>query len=151
MDSTESIVNSNTAERWFDYPIKVFPHHTDYGGVVWHGAYMNWLEEARVEALSSIGVSFSDFVSIGCDIIVIDVSLRYQKSLSLGVTAIVRACMKMQGIKILWEYKIQSPDAQITYLTGTIALVPIDRQKGKIMRKLPPVMQDALNKLLISL
>jgi acyl-CoA thioester hydrolase len=150
MDSTEkSIITVNpTDENWFEYPIKVFPHHTDYGGMVWHGTYMTWLEEARVECLSSIGVSFADFVSIGCDIIVVDVSLRYQKPLTMGVTAVVRACMKMEGIRFVWEYKIESPDAQIAYLVGTIKLVPIDREKGKIMRKLPPIMQDALNKLI---
>jgi acyl-CoA thioester hydrolase len=136
------------AYNTFKALLRLLSVNQDYGGMVWHGTYMTWLEEARVECLSSIGVSFADFVSIGCDIIVVDISLRYQKPLSLGDVAIVRACLKMQGIKIIWEYKIQSPDAQVTYLAGTITLVPIDHQKKKIMRKLPPIMQDALNKLL---
>ena len=27
---------------------RVLPQHTDYAGVMWHGAYVQWLEEARV-------------------------------------------------------------------------------------------------------
>ncbi len=135
--------------NWFEYPIKVFPHHTDYGGVVWHGTYLKWLEEARVAALGSVGVSFADFVEVGCDIVVRDIKIQYQKPLFLGDEAIVKARMKKEGIKIVWEYKIQSPapDA-INYLTAAIALVAIDINQKKIMRKLPPIMQDALNKLL---
>jgi acyl-CoA thioester hydrolase len=135
-------------DHWFNYSVTVFPHHTDYASLVWHGTYLKWLEEARIECLSSIGVSFADFISIGCNIVVIDVSLNYQKPLSLGDKAIVRSCLKTEGIKIIWEYKVESSDAQISYLTGTVTLLPIDIHKGKIMRKLPPTVQDALDKLL---
>ncbi|MGL5804871.1 MAG: acyl-CoA thioesterase, partial [Xenococcaceae cyanobacterium] len=42
-------------QQWFEYPVKAQPHHTDSGGVVWHGTYLTWMEEARVEYLRSIG------------------------------------------------------------------------------------------------
>jgi acyl-CoA thioester hydrolase len=140
-------VNTNS-ERGFEYPITVFPHDTDYAGIVWHGTYLTWLEEARVECLASIGVAFADFVKIGCDMQVVDISLRYQRPLKLGDKAIIRTHVKSQGIKILWEYNVQSADSVTTYITGTISLVAIDSHKQKIMRRLPPTVQDALAKLL---
>ncbi|MCZ0899091.1 acyl-CoA thioesterase, partial [Microcoleus sp. HI-ES] len=36
------------SEGWFEYLVRVYPHHTDYSGVVWHGTYLAWREEARV-------------------------------------------------------------------------------------------------------
>jgi len=48
--------------NWFEYPILVYPHHTDYGGIVWHGTYLTWMEEARVECLKSIGIDFAELV-----------------------------------------------------------------------------------------
>ena len=36
-------------QTWFEYPVKAQPHHTDYAGIVWHGTYLTWMEEARVE------------------------------------------------------------------------------------------------------
>ncbi|NEQ11944.1 MAG: acyl-CoA thioesterase, partial [Moorea sp. SIO4E2] len=29
-----------TTAKWFDYPVRVHPHHTDYAGIVWHGTYI---------------------------------------------------------------------------------------------------------------
>ena len=37
---------------------RVLPQHTDHGGVMWHGAYVGWLEEARVEALAAVGLPY---------------------------------------------------------------------------------------------
>ena len=45
------------AERYDAIPWRlckrVLPQHTDHAGVMWHGAYVAWLEEARVEALNA--------------------------------------------------------------------------------------------------
>jgi acyl-CoA thioester hydrolase len=139
-----------TADRWFEYPVHVYPHHTDYAGVVWHGAYISWMEEARVEYLRLLGVNFSDLVSLGCDLPVVDLQIRYHRAIRMGMTAMVRARMnKMSGVRMTWDYKIQSPDSQDTYVTAQVVLVPVDREKGKIMRRLPANIQEALVKLSI--
>jgi acyl-CoA thioester hydrolase len=134
--------------NWFEYPITVHPHHTDFSGVVWHGTYITWLEAARVECLKSIGIEFADLVAAGCNLPVVEISLRYYQGLRMGETAIVKTRMKnLHGVRIKWEYELQSEDREITYLTGTITLVAVDQEKGKIMRQLPPVVKDALVKL----
>jgi acyl-CoA thioester hydrolase len=133
---------------WFEYPIVVHPHHTDYGGVVWHGTYLTWMEEARVECLRSIGIDFADLVTMGCDLPVVDLSIRYRRSLRLGESAIVKTrTIDLEGVRIIWEYEIESVDRSIVYLTGMVTLVAVDREKGKIMRQLPPSVKDALVKM----
>jgi acyl-CoA thioester hydrolase len=135
-------------ENWFEYPIVAHPHHTDYGGIVWHGSYLTWMEEARVECLRSIGIDFADLVAIGCDLPVVELSIRYQRSMRMGETAIVKTRMiDMEGVRINWEYEIQSIDGDISYLKGMVTLVAVDRDKGKIMRQLPPTVKDALVKI----
>ncbi|MBW4661327.1 MAG: acyl-CoA thioesterase [Drouetiella hepatica Uher 2000/2452] len=150
LQSTEAIQprSSEAPNNWFDYPVRAQPHHTDYAGIVWHGTYIAWLEEARVECLRSLGIEFSDLVAIGCDLPVVDLSIRYHRSIKLGTEAIVRARMSaMEGVRLNWEYQIQSLDRQETYVTAQVSLVAVDREKGKIMRQLPPTMQDALKRL----
>jgi acyl-CoA thioester hydrolase len=138
----------SVSPTWLDYPIKVSPHHTDHGGVVWHGSYLTWMEEARIEALREIGVEYTDLVAIGCDLPVVDLSIRYQKALRMGQTAIVRCRMKpVQGVRLIWEYEIRSGNYQELYLTAQVTLVAVDWAKGKIMRRLPPLVKDALTKL----
>lgn len=134
--------------NWFEYPIVVHPHHTDYAGVVWHGTYLTWMEEARVECLRSIGINFADLVTMGCDLPVVDLSIRYRRSLRMGESAIVKTrTIDMEGVRIVWEYEIESVDRSIVYLTGIVTLVAVDREKGKIMRQLPPSVKDALVKM----
>jgi acyl-CoA thioester hydrolase len=144
----ERVVDRATEKNWFEYPIVVHPHHTDYGGIVWHGSYISWMEEARVECLRSIGIDFANLVAQGCDLPVVDLSLRYHRSLRMGESAIVKTrTVDMEGVRMVWEYEIESSDRSTIYLTGMVTLVAVDREKGKIMRQLPNTVKDALIKL----
>ncbi|MDF5733083.1 MAG: thioesterase family protein [Rhizonema sp. PD38] len=150
LPSTSAIDNlsSRRLENWFEYPIRVQPHHTDYTGVVWHGSYIAWLEEARVECLHSIGIAFVDLVALGCDLPVIEMSLRYHRAIHLGMAAVVKTrLIEVSGVRIIWDYIIESPDQQELYVTAKVTLVAVDRAKGRIMRQLPPDFKDALAKL----
>ncbi|MBD2666741.1 thioesterase superfamily protein [Richelia sinica FACHB-800] len=132
-------------ENWFQYPVRVQPHHTDYGGIAWHGSYITWMEEARVECLRSIGIDFAELVALGCDLPVVELSIRYHRSLQLGMSAIVRTRMtEVSGVRINWDYTIVSNDGQELYVTAQVTLVALDRERGKIMRQLPPTVKDAL-------
>lgn len=147
---TSGIQNQSTEkpEVWFEYVVRVHPHHTDYAGVVWHGTYISWMEEARIESLRSIGIEFADLVALGCDLPVVEISIRYHKSVKLGMLVVVKTRMaKTEGVRLDWDYQIQSLDGQELYVTARVTLVTIDREKGKIMRRLPPAVQAALTKL----
>ncbi len=140
--------SSHKFENWFEYFVKVQPHHTDYAGVVWHGNYIIWMEEARIECLRSIGVEYIDLVALGYDLPVVELSVRYHSSLALGTTAIVKTRMaEVTGVRINWDYAIVSQDYQKIYAIAKVTLVAQDRERGKIMRKLPTSMQDMFAKL----
>lgn len=138
---------SQAIENWFEYPVRAQPHHTDYAGIVWHGTYVAWMEEARVECLRSIGIEFADLVALGCDLPVVELSIRYHRSMRMGKAALVRARMKMEGVRINWDYQILSPDPQELYITAQVTLVATDRAKGRIMRQLPPEIKAVLARL----
>lgn len=134
-------------QNWFEYPVKAQPHHTDYAGIVWHGSYINWMEEARVEYLRSIGVEFADLVAMGCDLPVVELSVRYHLPIRLGVSALIKTrLIESKGVRIEWDYEIQSYDRQEIFSTAKVVLVGVDREKGKIMRQLPPQFKDVLVK-----
>lgn len=123
------------------------PHHTDYAGNVWHGSYIAWLEEARVECLRSLGLEFADLVALGCDLPVVELQVRYRRALRMGVPAVVRVRLEQVGVRLNFEYQIQSPDGQELYLTARVTLVPVDRHKNKIVRQLPPALEAVLAQL----
>jgi acyl-CoA thioester hydrolase len=133
------------AEYWFDYPVQIFPHHTDYAGVVWHGSYVAWLEEARVEYFRALGVQYADLVASGYTLPVVELSLRYHRELKMGETAIVKARLsEVKGVRINWDYRIETP--QGLHVSARVTLVAIG-QTAKIMRQLPPIIQEALSRI----
>ncbi len=135
-------------ESWFEYPVKVHPHHTDYAGIVWHGTYLTWMEEARVECLRSIGIEFADLVALGCDLPVVELSIRYHRAIALGMAVVVKTRMvDVTGVRINWDYAIVSTDGQQLFLTAKVTLVALDKERGKIMRQLPTSVKDALAKI----
>jgi len=135
-------------EDWFEYPVRAQPHHTDYAGVVWHGSYVNWMEEARVECLRAIGVDYEDLVALGCDLQVVEMSIRYHRPVQMGMTAVVKTRMEeVTGVRINWDYAIVAPDGQDLYVSAKVTLVAVDREKGKIMRQLPSAVKDVFARL----
>lgn len=145
---TSAVQTTQQVDNWFEYPVRVHVHHTDYTGVVWHGTYVTWLEEARVECLRSVGVDYADWVAIGYELPVVELSIRYHRSLKMGAVALVKTRMRqMKGVRIHWDYQIQSPDGQELYVTAQVTLVAIERQSGKIMRRLPAAVVETLTKL----
>ncbi len=146
------------SSHWFDYPIRVQPHHTDYAGIVWHGTYITWLESARVDALAAVGVKFADLVAMGVDLPVVDLSLKYHRSLRLGDEAVVRSRpLPRRGVRLIWDYRIESPLPEasqsgnqedlspLCYVTGQVTLVALDAQRGTVLRRYPPLFQSALD------
>jgi acyl-CoA thioester hydrolase len=137
--------------NWFIYEVKAHPNHTDYAGVVWHGSYLAWMEEARVEYLRSHGVEYADLVALGFELPVVELSLRYHRAIRMGMTANIKTRIaEIKGVKIHWDYKIESPDLADLYVSGRVTLVGVDREKGRIVRKLPPLLRDALGKMSIT-
>ncbi len=134
-----------TTENWFEYAVRVQPHHTDYAGVVWHGTYVTWMETARVECLRSMGIDFADLIRMGCDLPVVEMSLRYHRAMRLGKMGVVKTRIdEMTGVRMNWDYRIESADGKELHLTGRVTLVAIDLEKGKIMRQLPPAVKEVL-------
>ena len=134
--------------HWFEHSVRAQPYHTDYAGSVWHGSYIAWMEEARVECLRSVGIEFADLVALGCDLPVVELTVRYHRPVRMGMIAIVKARLtEVRRVRINWDYQIHSADGQDLFVTARVTLAAVDREKGKILRNLPPVLQDALVRL----
>ena len=131
--------------QWFLYPIKAQPHQTDYAGVVWHGSYLNWMEEARIQYFSDKGVEYADLTAKGCDLPVVEMSLRYHKAMKLGTIAVVKSRItNYRGVRMKWEQNIVSPQDEELYLTAQITLVIFDRHQEKILRQPPHPLKNIL-------
>ena len=68
----------------FTHDVKVYYEDTDAGGVVYYANYLKYLERARTEALSTIGLSNTKIKNdFGTLIIVKSCNIEYKKSAHL--------------------------------------------------------------------
>ena len=132
----------------FVYRLRVQPHHTDYAGIVWHGTYVAWLEEVRVEYLRTLGLGFDQWVAGGVDLPVVDLSLRYRRALGLGMEAVIYAWpAPRSGLRLTWLYQVCNGDTGELCVEAQVDLAPVDRDSRRPLRRLPSPFQETLDRL----
>ena len=75
----------------------VLPQHTDHAGVMWHGSYLNFLEEGRLDALNKVGISYSELSKQGFEIPVISIEIKYKISFFHGETFSLMSQFKLEN------------------------------------------------------
>ena len=138
-------LNANT-ETWFEYRVKnlSISYRLCWNSMAWKLVF-TWLEEARIEYFRSIGINYADLVNLGCEMPVVDISIRYHHVIRMDDNeVIVKTRMKMNGVRLNWDYQVVSVDNQKLYISAQVTLVGIDSEQGKIMRQLPSTVTDAI-------
>jgi acyl-CoA thioester hydrolase len=131
---------------------RVLPQHTDHAGVMWHGAYLAWLEEARVEALAAAGLAYSDLSARGLELPVLSLAIDYRQALLHGER--VRVWSEVQprrGVKLPWISRFVRTDGGVA-AEARVELALVDLSRGpnrrRLLRKLPDDLEGAVQRLL---
>ena len=70
---------------------EVMPQHTDHAGVLWHGYYLNWLEEARIDALFKVGIKYIDLIKDGYEMPVVSIEIKYKSPILHGEEILIES------------------------------------------------------------
>ena len=104
----------------FTHDVKVYYEDTDAGGVVYYANYLKYLERARTEALSNIGLSNTKIKNdFGTLIIVKSCNIEYKKSAhledNLQIKSFINSTSKTSFTmnQLIFKYKDLIVEAQI--------------------------------------
>ena len=126
---------------------ETLPQHTDHAGVLWHGHYLNWLEEARLDALSKAGINYIDLIKDGYEIPVVSVDIRYKLPIYHGEEISIESKFLInQGPRINIKSNFVGKNNKIKTLSS-INIVLINKENFSIVRKKPKYILEAFNKL----
>ena len=104
----DKLTDSVTPQPW-RLCKRVLPQHTDHAGVMWHGAYVAWLEEARVEALAAAGLSYSAMAGMGLEMPVVSMTVAYRRSIRHGDQIVLESqCGSQSGVRWPWGAVLSS-------------------------------------------
>ena len=119
----------------------MLPQHTDHAGVMWHGAYVAWLEEARVEALAAAGLSYSAMAGMGLEMPVVSMTVAYRRSIRHGDQIVLESqCGSQSGVRWSWRSRFEL-DGQVM-AEARVELVILGN--GRLLRQPPDVICPAL-------
>jgi acyl-CoA thioester hydrolase len=126
---------------------RVLPQHTDHAGVMWHGAYLAWLEEARVEALAAVGLAYSELSARGLELPVVSLSIDYRQALLHGDAVELRSVvLPRRGVKLPWLSRFHGSDGGVA-AEARVELVLVDRAAGagrRLLRRWPQDLEAAV-------
>jgi acyl-CoA thioester hydrolase len=124
----------------FYHNVKVYYEDTDAGGVVYYANYLKYLERARTEALSTIGLTNLQIKDkFGALIIVKSCNIEYKKSALLEDELSIRSFVKSITKTSFFMNQIITK-AEITIVEAQIHLVFVN-DKGKPV-KVPDIIFD---------
>ena len=126
---------------------EVMPQHTDHAGVLWHGYYLNWLEEARIDALFKVGIKYIDLIKDGYEMPVVSIEIKYKSPIFHGEEILIESefvINESPRIKINSNFIGRN---NIIMTSSSIDLVLINKENFSIVRKKPKFFLEALNKL----
>ena len=124
----------------FYHNLKVYYEDTDAGGVVYYANYLKYLERARTEALSTIGLSNLQIKDkFGALIIVKSCNIEYKKSAKLEDELKIRSFVKSVTKTSFFMNQIIT-NGETTIVEAQVHLVFVN-DKGKPV-KVPEVIFD---------
>lgn len=127
---------------------KVFYSDTDAYGVVWHGAYLRWLEMGRVLWCEAQGQNLSDLKNQDIVLPVVNLNVKYKASAKLDDEIIIETWIeKYNSLSVTFKQLIKSKETNKTYIEALVDVVAINNN-GKLYRKMPQVLSEIFERAL---
>ncbi len=121
---------------------KVYYADTDAYGVVWHGSYLKWLEQGRVEWCEQAGHKLCELSDNGIVLPVVNLNVKYKASARLNDKIIVETEIeKFNGLSVTFRQKILSKDTGKIFIDASVEVVAIDND-GKLYRRMPEILAN---------
>lgn len=128
--------------------IRVYYADTDAYGVVWHGAYLRWLEAGRIEFTDKVmGLDLKQMQADGCILPVVELNIKYKISAKLDDNLILETYIEeLRPSAIVFKQVLKNKDTGIINITASVTCVAVDTNTNRMFRRLPSFIIDAYEK-----
>lgn len=128
------------------FETKVYYSDTDAYGVVWHGAYLRWLEKGRVDLCDALGLDLVTLKKSDILLPVTNMNVRYKASAKLNDTVIIETWIeKYNSLSVTFKQLIKSKETEKVFIEALFDVVAIN-EAGKLYRRLPEEIVQAFKK-----
>ena len=126
---------------------RVYYSDTDAYGVVWHGAYLRWLEMGRVDWCEMKGHNLIELENDNIVLPVVNLNVRYKASARLNDDLIIETFVsKFNGLSVTFHQAIKSAATDKVFIEADVEVVAIHKDSGKLYRRMPEMLADVFKK-----
>ncbi len=119
--------------KFFSIKIKVRYCETDQMGLVHHGSYINYFEEARISWISNLGFSYSEMEKSGIILPVSKLNVSYLRPAYFDDELVVNVELaEPPTSRLIFNYTIKNKDKIV--VTGTTVLAFLNKETKKPVR-----------------
>ena len=123
--------------------IRVYYADTDAYGVVWHGAYLRWLEAGRIEFTDKVmGLDLKQMQEDGCLLPVVELNIKYKVSAKLDENLLLET-EELRPSAIVFKQTLKNKETGIVNIVATVTCVAVDTKTNKMFRRLPAYITEA--------
>ena len=124
----------------------VYYGDTDAYGVAWHGSYLRWMEQARVEFCRELGIDLVSMKENDVVIPVTNLNIRYKASAKLDDKVKVETTItKISPLTVTFNQVIKHSETEKVFTVADVEVVAVNGE-GRIYRRMPEVLKIACEK-----
>lgn len=118
-------------------------NEVDSMGVVWHGHYANYFEDAREEFGKKYGLGYLMMYEQGYFEPLVELHFKFKKPLIYGmqpeIQVVYRPC---EAAKIIFDYEIRDPETKEIYVTGRSVQVFLEKGTYRLVLNNPDFFEE---------
>ena len=123
---------------------KIYYADTDAYGVVWHGAYLRWMEKGRCDFCEDLGFNLVELVKQDIALPVANMNVKFKASAKLNDVLVVETWIsKLTPICVTFSQTIKNKETGVTYIIAEFDIVAVNNE-GKLYRRMPEILKTAL-------
>lgn len=112
-------------------------HDIDMVGVVWHGHYLRYFENARWALMNRIGYGFEPMVESGYAWPVVELQVKYVHAARFGERLRARAALVEWENRLVVNYLLTRPADGMRIARGRTVQVAVDARSGELQFACP--------------
>ncbi len=100
----------------------------DMMGVVWHGNYPLYLEDAREAFGAEFGLSYALYIKENVFVPIVKMDMDYKRPVRFGMRPVIRIeYVPTDAAKVIFDYKLYDKESGDVFLTARTVQVFMDR------------------------
>jgi acyl-CoA thioester hydrolase len=127
-----------------DVVIKAQMYDLDPMGVVWHGNYARFLEQARCALLDRIGFNYLQMEASGHLWPIVDMRLKYVRPIRFAQEIVVTATLAEWRNRLKIEYRIRDRTSGEVLTKAHTVQVAVVAATGELLLESPPALTEKM-------